>query len=70
LIVIQTEAYLKINSIGRKITNKLIKVTEEKQKFVQKCWETYEVEKNILNYKKKLGPCFAGKKCINRVIGT
>jgi len=36
---IQTETYLKINSIGKKITNKLKKETEEKQKFVQKCWE-------------------------------
>jgi len=66
LIEIQTETNLKINSIGKKITNKLRKETEEKQKFVQKCWETYKVYKNILNYIKKLGPArFAGKKFIN-----
>ena len=41
---IQTETNLKINSIERKITNKLKKETEEKQKFVKKCWETYEVK--------------------------
>jgi len=43
LIEIQTETNLKINSIGRKMTYKLIKVTEEKQKLKQKCWETYEI---------------------------
>lgn len=62
LIEIQTETNSKINSIGRKITNKFKEETVEKHKFVQQCWETYEVEKNILNYIKKLGPRFAGKK--------
>jgi len=41
------ETNLKMNSIERKIANKLKKETEEKQKFVQKCWETYMKLKKI-----------------------
>lgn len=44
LMEIQTETNLKINRIERKITNKWNKEIEEKQKFVQIYWKTYEIE--------------------------
>ncbi|KAF0771318.1 MULE domain-containing protein [Aphis craccivora] len=63
LIGIQTETYLKINSIKRNEKNKLRKEQENNIKFIMDTWEKFKNNKISMNdYLQTMGPRFCASR--------